>query len=259
MSTFVIYQGPDALHPNDSHKNRAELLARHIGSTTSDIRNMDMNNIPKIIGLKKLVFWGHGTPNKFCTLSSQKFVELLQKIREKNEGLEAVDMITCNISHGGLGNTPYIKNVLDLTRGWANRKNRKVKKLTIRVPPTLTAPNGKLCKWSVLVWCGTSHTWCYVAATSPKNGSDNNLLNARGAIEAMKYQGGAGSFPKAEVKLKRIQAFQRQSAFHHQVNPTDDFNLFRQWEEKMRIVKQESVFISGTVATLDRLLVKVNG
>lgn len=191
MTTRVIWG-------EDDHETRARSLATAYFTTAQSIRTAPTT----IAGLDKLVFWGHGTRDKFCMKTPDEFVELIGEWRRKNPSLEVVEMLTCNIRHVERKTDSFTDQVVTAL---SRRANRRADRVTFRALPKATAPNGVSCAYSILKWHPRSATWAYIAA--PKKDKDNHwdgdMFDAVWGLEDfLAPRGTATDFPRAHAAFK---------------------------------------------------------
>lgn len=158
MNTLVIWGG-------DDHRVRAESLATTYATVARDVTKKPK----KKSGLERLVFWGHGDPKHFCHLTSDEFVELIERWKKSNSGLETVEMLTCNARHkNGSFTDSYTGQVV-------TKLTTKIADIKFRALPVLTTKNGDTCEWSILKWHQDSATWAYVGAPTYTKGSTSQM------------------------------------------------------------------------------------
>lgn len=243
MSNHIIYE--------KDHENRAIALQASIGGTIACIDRVDAKNAPTLAGVDRLIFWGHGTSSGFCRKNAVQFTALARALLKKNSGITMLDLFTCNISHKGWQGTPFIKTVISGLGFWD--KNVTFKGVTIRVPKAMTAPNGKDCDFSILLWCPTTQTWAYVAAVA-NDEADKNMWAAANMVKSMKLQGGADTFPRAVDQVKALREFRRDGAFAKRISPKNDNTILTDYEDKFDRTKAYADFIGGALNNMDSVL-----
>lgn len=245
MSTLVIWGEND-------HQKRAKSLASAYFTTAKNIRDKPI----KIPGLDKLVFWGHGEINKFCSLEAPDFVKLVGKWKSLNPSLETVEMLTCNARHRQRGSDSYTEQVVtELSR----KSNKKADKVNFRALPIAVTKSGKTCDWSILKWHGASQTWAYVAAVDVKGRvitADSLMHSAVYALEDFKT-------PRGTNPCFRT-AFGAYQQFDPQTMPIPVANKYK-WDEKktqeyketLINVKNNAFITVGTIGLLRWMLVDI--
>ena len=229
MATLVIWG-------EDDHEKRAKALATAYAATAQKV-----NVKPgKVTGLETLVFWGHGDPTAFCSLSSNEFVEIVAAWKKSNSGLKTVEMLTCNARHKQGGHTDsYTEQVV-------TKLYRKLSEVSFRALPVVTTKGGNTAQFSILKWHPGSSTWAYIGAT----GTDDKMMWAASTKleDFMPPRGVQAGYVRALSAMESFKLLATTDAYA--VKRNFDKTAADGYTKEMDNVKKESSIIAGTLGML---------
>ena len=244
MSALVIWGEND-------HEKRGRALATTYSTTAQKI---DVKPT-KIGNLTSLVFWGHGDPQAFCSLSSADFVKLIATWKKLNPTLSVVEMLTCNARHKQFGYPDsYTEQVVKLL----TKKHRGIK---FKALPVAVGPSGKTADYSILKWHPGSATWAYIGAPIDTSGStssyDKPMHSADFKLsDFMPPRGQNEGYVRA---LSAMKTFQGMTVGHpYAVKRKWDQDRVDQYNTELAAVKNDSYIIAGTLGMLRWCLKEIN-
>ncbi len=180
MAAIILYQ--------HDHQARAVALSQAIGA-----RAVGVDTQPQAGGIDTLIFWGHGDPYALCGKTATQIQEIVKRWKAKNNGLNTVEILTCNARHAPGNTSPIASQIKRKLHGaFSSTRNIKVKALPVSV-------GGKHNAWSILLADTTSRSWVYVTAPGT---NDANMMAAQALIRFDQGPGGGMVSYTGDIAVK---------------------------------------------------------
>lgn len=156
MSLIVSYDvGVDFFgNKKADHRDRATVLATLYGGMLLDSPTL-RRNPHSVDGLETIIFWDHGSSDRFCGMTPPEMAETVKAWKKKNPTLDAIEIITCNARHVGTLKHSFTDALL------ISLSKKIARTVKIKALPVLYLKDGTRCTNSILLWDKDRNSWAY--------------------------------------------------------------------------------------------------